>query len=543
MSVAARAGRATLRVQVYLRWLGGKRAPLMVLFLLAPFVVQVAVLARFGRPVPRIHDEFSYLLAGDTLAHGRLANAEPRSAEHFESMHVLVKPSYASKYPPGAPLFLAVGQVVLGHAHWGVVLGVGLACAATYWASLAWMGRAWACLSGLLSVGVLGISHYWVRSYWGGAVCFAGAMLSLGGYRRLMRGQAGGAWGLGAGFALLLLTRPYEGGLLGLGLCLLLLRDSVVDAGVRQLVLRRALPVAAVWVASALSLQVAVNLAVTGDALRMPYVEHNRQYLTAGLFWPGPPASGPTARVEALRLQQEFEYTAYQKLHEAPFLFTFVGRSSAVVLAMLSVAVVAPLALGGAAVMAAPTWGVVGLFALLLGGTALESWTFPHYTAPLAALGWLLQLRLAQRIWWICQRRLRRRAWLGLVGAAVVLAALAVWGTANRLNRLHRTAAEQGAGAVQLHPTRQATLESLLRQPGRHLVFVLRARGYDMLDEWVYNGADLEGARVLFVRLLSPASNTRLVRDYPGRRVWLCRPEGPEVLTEVHDVRELPAGE
>src|SRR5215831_9178367 len=91
-------------------------------------------------PIPRINDEFSYLLMADTFSSGRLVNSTPANREFFDTFHVLVEPVYVSKYFPVQGLFLALGQSLIGHPAVGVWISSALACAAMFWMVGIWIG-------------------------------------------------------------------------------------------------------------------------------------------------------------------------------------------------------------------------------------------------------------------------------------------------------------------------------------------------------------------------------------------------------------------
>lgn len=134
------------------------------------FVLTLIVCVVFSQildlPYPQIHDEYSYCLAGETFARGRLTNPTHPMAEHFETMHVLQHPSYMSKYPPEQGIVLAIGRW-LGHPMFGVWLSFALACAAMSWAMSAVVDNIWAVVGSVLFAFSMNcVSYMFQIGYW-----------------------------------------------------------------------------------------------------------------------------------------------------------------------------------------------------------------------------------------------------------------------------------------------------------------------------------------------------------------------------------------
>jgi hypothetical protein len=492
-----------------------------------------------GRPLPRIADESSYLLAADTYASGRLTNPPHPLWPHFETQHVLVTPSYQSKYPPGPGLMLALGQIV-GNPLAGAWLGLALAAAALAWMFAALVPRRFALLGGLLPVLRIGMARdpghllfgYWAKSFWGGSAALLGAALVLGGAARLARAsRARDALWLGIGLVVLANSRPYEGAVVAapaLGWLVAARRRERLGAGTRVLV-----ALALVLLPGAAA-TLAYNWRITASPLTLPH----RAYQT---IYEGVPyllfeRVEPAVRADAYPALGD--YVAYRRrdydgLHSlGGFLRSRAVAVRDLVLNYLGAALgVATLAAVGCLAAARPRGArrrVLGAAVLLFGWCfAAESLIsirrlLPHYWAPAAPLLYLLAVEGLRRlrIWRFRGEAVGRRLARGILVICALTFAAGTWAWS-------RTPVPDGDG-FELDRARIAA--QLERMGGRHLVIVRHGPGHSFHDEWISNRAGIDAAAVVWARDLGPERDRSLRSYFADRRVWLVEADGARRL-------------
>lgn len=497
--------------------------------------VRLAMLPLLPVPVPGIHDEYSYLLLGDTLAHGRLTNPTHPMWMSFESFHINWFPTYCSKYPPGQGAVLALGELV-GKPWIGVVLSVGAMCAAILWMLQIWLPAKWALLGGVLVGLKFGFASSWMNSYWGGAVAAAGGALVLGAMGRIVRhGRTRDALLLGLGLAILANSRPYEGFLFAIPVAVWffwwLARKTkparTLPASIARV--RVLAPLAAVLLLT-IACMGYYNWRLTGNALLFPHVLNSRTYRSMGLFlWdhPKPPLQYHNQQFEDF--YNGWEREDYQNT------WADVGRVTEEKLTRSASTYFwwgALLLVPGLPFVFCRRKLGVPLFALLLvsAGFLVSIWSFPHYAAPVTCVIFLLLVQAMRHL---------HKTRLGGRPIGVALSCAAVFLLAGEIGlRAANHCCDPLEWSCQGDPSRAAIQEKLSHTQGKHLILVRYEEDHNIHDEWVYNGAEIDSAKVIWARELDAEQNAKLLAYFKERHVWLVEPDKDN--TELIPYAPLP---
>jgi len=73
--------------------------------------------------------------------------------------------------------------------------------------------------------------------------------------------------------------------------------------------------------------------------------------------------------------------------------------------------------------------------------------------------------------------------------------------------------------------SRELARKSLAQEEGQHLVIVQYSEHHNYHQEWVYNSADIDSAKIVWSRDMGPERNRALFNYFKDRTLWLARPE------------------
>jgi len=517
------------RVERTLASLSERRTLAIGALFLAVIAVRVLALPFLHVPVPGIHDEFSYLLLSDTFAHGRLTNPTHPMWISFETFHVNWFPTYSSMYPPAQGAALAVGQV-LGDPWIGVLLSDAAMCAAILWMLQAWLPARWALLGAAIVALKLGVASYWMNSYWGGAVAAIGGALVLGAAARIVkRARIRDALLLGLGIAILANSRPYEGTLFCVPVAVWLLwwlmgRTKSKDV-LRVRLTKIVIPLTAVVALTAVWMGY-YNWRLTGNALLMPHVLNTRTYHTAPLFlWEQP-------KPEMHYRNQQFEdfYNGWERenyhqtradIFRVSWEKLFRGGVTYFWPCLLLALPALPFVLRDRKMRLPWIIAVIGV-----AGVFIVIWSNAHYAAPITCVLYLL---VVQTIRHLRTMRIGTRP-VGLaLSRAMVLSLFLGTGI-----HVVRHVCDPLFWTCQGDPSRTAITNKLGQTPGKHLIIVRYAEDHNIHDEWVFNGAEIDDAKVLWAREINPEQDAKLLAYFKDRTIWLVTPDEDNTYLEPY---------
>lgn len=482
-------------------------------------------------PTPGVHDEFSYLLAGDTFAHGRLTNPPHPMWIYFDTFHELQSPTYMSKYPPAQGICLALGQI-LGHPWIGVLLSTAGMCAAVLWALQGWLPARWALVAGSFALFRLAVFGQWINSYWGGSVAALGGALVIGALPRIINSRRPrDAAILGIGATILANSRPFEGLIFCIPVFAVLIAWlwSRQSPSLRETVPRTIVPILAILILCGIFMAY-YNWRVTGSPIIFPYILYERTHTNLKLLqW----------QKDVVPIQYENpQFEAFHNIYGGATLTSIQGqirgfRSFFSVLTsdvrnfvslylwpefFFVLLVTFPWVVGDRRVRL-PMMQTL----FCIGGFLLAVWFQPHYAAPLAATAFCLtgQGMRHLRKW----RPGSRPIGIGVTRAIVLLAVA--------LAPFHQSF---GYGYM----VRRANIEHFLATtPGQHLVIVRYSPQHDPLREWVYNRADIDHAKVVWAREIPGVPMGPLLAYFHERRAWLLEADASEPVVVPYPTEQV----
>jgi hypothetical protein len=376
-----------------------------------------------------------------------------------------------------------------------------------------------------------------------------GGALVLGALPRLMkklRVQDGLL--MAVGIVLLLLTRPYEGLLLCLPVAVLLGRWAFFgnDRPKPRLLLQRAAIPLLVVIAGG-SWLAYYDLKAFGSPTTLPYTVNRNTYALAPYFvWQSQRPDHIYNHEVLSKFYHHNELTAFELIHTpSGFLPQTIVKGIRGFLFFSGIALLVPLIMIRRVFLDRRIRFLVICVLFMVAGMTIQIFLIPHYLAPFTAAFYAIGLQAMRhlRVW----KPGGNPVGLAMVRLTIVIC-IVMGGLRLYTEPLHFSIPEWPAsgwtdkwyGPLHFgteHAAIQARLEPL---PGKQLLIVRYAPDHNPIEEWVYNGADIDSSKVIWAREMDGPRNAELIRYYKDRQVLLLEPDSHPAKLTAYPISEMP---
>jgi hypothetical protein len=326
---------------------------------------------------------------------------------------------------------------------------------------------------------------------------------------------------MAAGSGILANSRAYEGFLLCAPVAVVLALAIVRSGRATQHLSAMAAP--AGLLAACMVFLGYYNFRAFGDPLMLPYKLNRAEYAAVPVFLWQKPYPVPQYRHPVMRdFYLKWERRVFVQARSFPGLLAAIAQKIAggtlffIGLALMPLLVFLPRALSDRRVRPAVLLVVIGAV-----GIAPNPWFMPHYFAPYTGAIYLLLLQAMRHM----------RYWQPSGKALVhitpflclALFFLRLFAAPLHLGMSRYPMAWFGSEPVGLE--RASVARHLAALPGKQLALVRYEPRHITFDEWVYNAADIDGAKVVWARETDDSSDRELLNYFTERQAWLVEPD------------------
>jgi hypothetical protein len=254
---------------------------------------------------------------------------------------------------------------------------------------------------------------------------------------------------------------------------------------------------------------------ITGDSLLLPHSLNRKIYATAPIFiWerelPKPKYNHPAMDPLYTEWDHQFqESNQFHLLSNWPRIMLRRAQAFSDFYFPAACSLILLIAFGGQK----HRWLLLTVLSAFLVGSCLQRYFAVHYGAPAIGLVIMIPVILLAQI----AKPRSDGDPAGFLAAVTFMALLFVVLVGRNL---------MGIGHPnQFARNRQRIQAQMESTPGKHLIMVRYSPNHAVHEEWVYNAAEIDKAKVVWARAMADSQNEQLFDYFRNRQVWLLEPD------------------